>query len=132
MGKSRLYPFSSSFLVAQALSADWVDTPLRKMGETGIGVGTKPVEIQNLSFNYVGDGKPVLTVDEFHVEEGEAVLVIGKSGGWKVDACELCERGNPSRLQGERPGGCDRLWQRREDHPPAEAIDDDRDPAPGP
>ncbi|MDG6974335.1 MAG: ATP-binding cassette domain-containing protein, partial [Nitrososphaerota archaeon] len=60
-----------------------MDTPLRKMGETGIGVGTKPVEIQNLSFNYVGDGKPVLTVDEFHVEEGEAVLVIGKSGGGK-------------------------------------------------
>ena len=105
MGKSRLYPFSSSFLVAQALSADWVDTPLRKMGETGIGVGTKPVEIQNLSFNYVGDGKPVLTVDEFHVEEGEAVLVIGKSGGGKSTLVNCVNGVIPHVFKGNDPAG---------------------------
>jgi energy-coupling factor transport system ATP-binding protein len=43
----------------------------------------KPAEIKNLSFSYVEGGRPILTVGEFQVEEGEVALIVGKSGGGK-------------------------------------------------
>ena len=64
-----------------------------------------PVDVEGLVFNYVGVGKPVLTVDSFHVAEGEVALVIGKSGGGKSTLVNCFNGVIPHIFKGNDPGG---------------------------
>lgn len=73
-------------------------------GSTEVSLA-RPVDVQNLVFNYVGAGKPVLTVDSFHVEEGEVALVIGKSGGGKSTLVNCFNGVIPHIFHGNNPGG---------------------------
>lgn len=73
-------------------------------GSTEVSLA-KPVEVQNLVFNYVGVGKPVLTVDSFHVDEGEVALIIGKSGGGKSTLVNCFNGVIPHIFHGNNPGG---------------------------
>jgi len=41
------------------------------------------IELRNVEVVYTGRAKPSLVVDDFHVEEGESVLIAGKSGSGK-------------------------------------------------
>jgi len=41
------------------------------------------IELRNVEVVYTGRVKPSLVVDDFHVEEGESVLIVGKSGSGK-------------------------------------------------
>jgi len=41
------------------------------------------IELRNVEVVYTGRAKPSLVVDDFHVEEGESVLIVGKSGSGK-------------------------------------------------
>ncbi len=43
----------------------------------------KAVEIENLSFAYLGNEEPAITVDHFEIMDGESVLIVGKSGEGK-------------------------------------------------
>jgi energy-coupling factor transport system ATP-binding protein len=65
----------------------------------------KPVEVHGLVFNYVGVGKPVLTVDSFHVDDGEVALIIGKSGGGKSTLVNCFNGVIPHIFHGNNPGG---------------------------
>jgi energy-coupling factor transport system ATP-binding protein len=64
-----------------------------------------PVDVKDLVFNYIGAGKPVLTVDSFHVIEGEVALVIGKSGGGKSTLVNCFNGVIPHIFKGNDPGG---------------------------
>jgi energy-coupling factor transporter ATP-binding protein EcfA2 len=66
---------------------------------------TNPVDVKDLVFNYVGAGKPVLTVDDFHVIEGEVALVIGKSGGGKSTLVNCFNGVIPHIFKGNDPDG---------------------------
>ena len=63
----------------------------------------KPAEIKDLSFNYVGAGRPVLTVDEFSVDDGEVALVVGKSGGGKSTLVNCINGVIPHVFKGNEP-----------------------------
>jgi energy-coupling factor transport system ATP-binding protein len=65
----------------------------------------KPAEIRDLSFNYVGSGRPVLTVDQLDVEEGEIALVVGKSGGGKSTLVNCINGVIPHVFKGNDPSG---------------------------
>lgn len=65
----------------------------------------RPVEVKDLSFSYVGTGRPVLTVDSFHVEEGEVALIIGKSGGGKSTLVNCINGVIPHIFRGNNPTG---------------------------
>jgi energy-coupling factor transport system ATP-binding protein len=64
-----------------------------------------PVDVKDLVFNYVGVGKPVLTVDSFHVVDGEVALIIGKSGGGKSTLVNCFNGVIPHIFKGNNPGG---------------------------
>ena len=64
-----------------------------------------PVDVKDLVFNYVGVGKPVLTVDDFHVVNGEVALVIGKSGGGKSTLVNCFNGVIPHIFKGNNPDG---------------------------
>jgi energy-coupling factor transport system ATP-binding protein len=64
-----------------------------------------PVDVKGLVFNYVGVGKPVLTVDSFHVVDGEVALIIGKSGGGKSTLVNCFNGVIPHIFKGNDPGG---------------------------
>jgi len=66
---------------------------------------TNPVDVKDLVFNYVGVGKPVLTVDSFHVVDGEVALIIGKSGGGKSTLVNCFNGVIPHIFRGNDPGG---------------------------
>ena len=63
----------------------------------------KPAEIKDLSFSYVGEGRPVLTVDEFNVEDGEVALIVGKSGGGKSTLVNCINGVIPHVFRGNMP-----------------------------
>lgn len=65
----------------------------------------RPAEIRNLSFSYVGEGSPVLSVDEFVIEEGEVALVVGKSGGGKSTLVNCINGVIPHVFKGNNPDG---------------------------
>jgi energy-coupling factor transport system ATP-binding protein len=65
----------------------------------------KPAEIKDLSFSYVGEGRPVLSVAEFSIEEGEVALVVGKSGGGKSTLVNCINGVIPHVFKGNNPGG---------------------------
>ena len=77
------------------------------MAETESTIATtgNPVDVKGLVFNYVGAGKPVLTVDSFHVVEGEVALVIGKSGGGKSTLVNCFNGVIPHIFKGNNPDG---------------------------
>lgn len=77
------------------------------MAETGSPQASlaNPVDVKDLVFNYVGVGKPVLTVDSFHVVEGEVALVIGKSGGGKSTLVNCFNGVIPHIFKGNNPDG---------------------------
>ena len=77
------------------------------MAETGSpgGASANPVEVHDLVFNYVGVGKPVITVDSFHVDDGEVALVIGKSGGGKSTLVNCFNGVIPHIFKGNDPDG---------------------------
>ena len=64
-----------------------------------------PVEVKGLVFSYIEDGKPVLTVDSFRVEDGEIALVIGKSGGGKSTLVNCFNGVIPHIFKGNSPTG---------------------------
>jgi energy-coupling factor transport system ATP-binding protein len=66
---------------------------------------SNPVDVKDLVFNYVGVGKPVLTVGSFHVVDGEVALVIGKSGGGKSTLVNCFNGVIPHIFKGNDPGG---------------------------
>ena len=66
---------------------------------------TDPVDVKDLVFSYVEVGKPVLTVDSFHVVDGEVALVIGKSGGGKSTLVNCFNGVIPHIFKGNDPGG---------------------------
>ena len=43
----------------------------------------KAVEINNLKFSYLGNEEPSIEVDNLTIEDGETVLITGRSGGGK-------------------------------------------------
>jgi energy-coupling factor transport system ATP-binding protein len=63
----------------------------------------KPAEIRNLSFSYVGEGRPVLTVSDFDIEDGEVALVVGKSGGGKSTLVNCINGVIPHVFKGNEP-----------------------------
>ncbi|MDG6954139.1 MAG: ABC transporter ATP-binding protein [Nitrososphaerota archaeon] len=63
------------------------------------------MQVHNLAFNYVGVGRPVLTVDSFHVDDGEVILIIGKSGGGKSTLVNCFNGVIPHIFHGNNPGG---------------------------
>ena len=65
----------------------------------------KPVEVKDLAFSYIDTGKPILTVDSFHVEDGEVALVIGKSGGGKSTLVNCFNGVIPHIFRGNDPKG---------------------------
>lgn len=65
----------------------------------------RPVEIRDLSFNYVGAGTPILTVDRMDVEDGEIALVVGKSGGGKSTLVNCINGVIPHVFKGNNPSG---------------------------
>ena len=73
-------------------------------GSTEVSLA-KPVQVHNLAFNYVGVGRPVLTVDSFHVDDGEVILIIGKSGGGKSTLVNCFNGVIPHIFHGNNPGG---------------------------
>ncbi len=77
------------------------------MAETGSPEAAlaNPVDVKDLVFNYVGVGKPVLTVGEFHVVDGEVALVIGKSGGGKSTLVNCFNGVIPHIFKGNDPDG---------------------------
>ncbi|MEM0287744.1 MAG: ATP-binding cassette domain-containing protein [Nitrososphaerota archaeon] len=64
-----------------------------------------PVEINRLSFNYAGAGRDVLAVDHFQVEEGEVVVIVGKSGGGKSTLVNCINGVIPHVFKGNNPSG---------------------------
>jgi len=56
-------------------------------------------------FSYVPTGKPVLTVESFHVDEGEVALIIGKSGGGKSTLVNCVNGVIPHIFKGNDPTG---------------------------
>ena len=64
-----------------------------------------PVDARDLVFSYVDAGKPVLTVDSFHIVDGEVALVIGKSGGGKSTLVNCFNGVIPHIFKGNNPGG---------------------------
>lgn len=77
------------------------------MAEIGSPMTTsaEPVDVKDLVFTYVPTTKPVLTVDSFRVEEGEVVLVIGKSGGGKSTLVNCFNGVIPHIFRGNNPSG---------------------------
>ncbi len=73
-------------------------------GSTEVSLA-KPVQVHNLAFNYVGVGRPVLTVDSFHVDDSEVILIIGKSGGGKSTLVNCFNGVIPHIFHGNNPGG---------------------------
>jgi energy-coupling factor transport system ATP-binding protein len=65
----------------------------------------RPVDVKDLSFTYVGTGKPVLTVESFRVEDGEVALIIGKSGGGKSTLVNCFNGVIPHIFKGNNPSG---------------------------
>jgi energy-coupling factor transport system ATP-binding protein len=63
----------------------------------------KPAEVKDLSFSYVGEGRPVLTVDEFSVDDGEVALIVGKSGGGKSTLVNCINGVIPHVFRGNEP-----------------------------
>ena len=43
----------------------------------------KAVEINNLKFSYLGNEEPSIEVGNLTIEDGETVLITGRSGGGK-------------------------------------------------
>lgn len=76
------------------------------MAETGSPVVSmaNPVDVKDLVFSYAGT-KPVLTVDEFHVVNGEVALIIGKSGGGKSTLVNCFNGVIPHIFKGNDPDG---------------------------
>lgn len=66
---------------------------------------SNPVDVEDLTFNYVGVGKPILTVDSFHVVDGEVALVVGKSGGGKSTLVNCFNGVIPHIFKGNNPSG---------------------------
>ena len=77
------------------------------MAETGSPEAAlaNPVDVKDLVFNYVGVGKPVLSVGEFHVVDGEVALIIGKSGGGKSTLVNCFNGVIPHIFKGNDPDG---------------------------
>jgi energy-coupling factor transporter ATP-binding protein EcfA2 len=75
--------------------------------ETGVPLAadSNPVDVKDLVFSYVGVGKPVLSVDSFHVAKGEVALIIGKSGGGKSTLVNCFNGVIPHIFKGNNPGG---------------------------
>jgi energy-coupling factor transport system ATP-binding protein len=84
-----------------------VSRPPCPVAETGSTITTtgNPVDVKDLVFNYIGAGKPVLTVDSFHVIDGEVALVIGKSGGGKSTLVNCFNGVIPHIFKGNNPDG---------------------------
>lgn len=62
------------------------------------------LEIKNLQVTYSGNLKPTLFIVEFHVEEGEAVLIVGKSGSGKSTLVNVVNGVIPHMIQAEVKG----------------------------
>ena len=64
----------------------------------------KFVEIENLKVTYLGKDKPSLVVDKLTIEEGEAVLITGKSGGGKTTLVSVINGVIPHLIRAEVEG----------------------------
>lgn len=64
----------------------------------------KFVEIKNLSVTYLGNFKPSLVVDSLEIEEGEAVLIVGKSGSGKSTLVNAINGVIPNLIKAEEKG----------------------------
>jgi len=64
----------------------------------------KFVEIENLKVTYLGKDKPSLVVDKLSIEEGEAVLITGKSGGGKTTLVSVINGVIPHLIKAEVEG----------------------------
>lgn len=64
------------------------------------------IEIRNLSFTYYGEKKPSLKNVNLSIQEGECVLLCGKSGCGKTTLARLCNGLIPNFFHGELEGSC--------------------------
>ncbi len=64
----------------------------------------KAIEVKNLSFSYLNSSYPAITVDEFSVDEGETVLITGKSGEGKSTFISCMNGVIPHMTNGELKG----------------------------
>ncbi len=64
----------------------------------------KFVEVNNLSITYLGNIKPSLTVDHLEIEEGEAVLIVGRSGSGKSTLVNAINGVIPHLIRAEEKG----------------------------
>jgi len=62
------------------------------------------VEIENLKVTYLGKDKPSLVVDRLNIEEGEAVLITGNSGGGKTTLVSVINGVIPHLIKAEVEG----------------------------
>lgn len=64
------------------------------------------IEIKDLSFTYHGENKPSLNHVSLSIDEGECVLLCGKSGCGKTTLTRLCNGLIPNFFQGTLEGSC--------------------------
>lgn len=64
----------------------------------------KVIEVKDLSFSYLNSSHPAITVDYFSVEEGEAILITGKSGEGKSTFISCLNGVIPHMTNGELKG----------------------------
>lgn len=64
----------------------------------------KAIEIEDLKFRYLGSKKPSISIPHFYVEEGESVLITGKSGSGKSTMVQCINGIIPHIVSGKRSG----------------------------
>ena len=68
-------------------------TPVNKLPTpTGGAAGAKGIEFHDVSFSYTPDGPPVLQHIDLRIAKGEAVALVGGSGGGKSTIADLLPR----------------------------------------